>query len=194
MVVLAWPRGHAHLRRAAREHHARRRSVARSRPQRLRAGEVRARGVQAGDVLRLVSSQRLIEERQHSGVSFRVIRFDQGRSAPDRARGDICQIVGLLYIPDELESGSYQCTERAPLACRRIRWVYLSTTFIHCECAAAPLTFVCNEHASSFDNVASNGHRHLCLLRPRRTRCNYRAAETVTGKPPTHRLGSGLDG
>ena len=146
------------------------------------------------EVLRLVSSQRLIEERQHSGVSFRVIRIDQGRRAPDRACGDICQIMGLPCIPNEFESGSYECTERAPSACGRIRWVYLPTTFIPCECAAAPLAFVCNEHASSFDNVASNGLRHLGLLQPRKTRCNYRAAETVTGEPRTHRLGSGLDG
>ena len=91
-----------------------------------------------------------LEQRQHSGVSFRVIRIDQGRSAPDRARGDIRKIVGLLYIPDELESGGYERTESAPLARGGIRWVYLSTTFIPCECAAAPLAFVCNEHASSF--------------------------------------------
>ena len=44
------------------------------RARRLRSGEVRARGVQTGDVLRLVNSRRLIEERQHSAVSFRVMR------------------------------------------------------------------------------------------------------------------------
>jgi len=41
-------------------------------------------------------------------MSFRVIGIDQVRSASDRTRGDICQIMGLLYIPDELESGSYE--------------------------------------------------------------------------------------
>ena len=36
-----------------------------------------------------------------------------------------CEIVGLFYVAHELESGSYERTEGAPLACRRIRWVYL---------------------------------------------------------------------
>jgi hypothetical protein len=108
-------------------------------------------------VVRLVSRQRLIEEQQHSGVSFRVICIDQGRSAPDLARGHNCQIVGLLYIPDELESGSYECTESAPLACCRIRWVYLPTMFIPCERCATPVVFICNERAGSFDDGSSKG-------------------------------------
>jgi hypothetical protein len=120
-------------------------------------------------VIRLASRQRLIEERQHGSMSLRVIHIDQGRGASDLTRGDNCQIVGLLYIPDELESGGHERTESAPLACGRIRWVYLSTTFIPCECGAAPLAFVCNEDASSLDNVAINRLRHLDLLRSRKT-------------------------
>ena len=49
-----------------------------ARARRLCSGEVRDRGVQTGDVLRLVNSQRLIEERQHSAVSFRVMRTCKG--------------------------------------------------------------------------------------------------------------------
>ena len=49
-----------------------------ARARRLHAREVRARGVQAGDVLRLASSQRVIKERQHSAVSFRVMRTCKG--------------------------------------------------------------------------------------------------------------------
>jgi hypothetical protein len=88
-------------------------------------------------------------------MSVRVIRVDQGRSAPDLARGGTCQIMCLLYIPNEIESGSYECTERTPSACRRIRWVYLPIAFIPCECGATPLAFICNERAGSFDDGPS---------------------------------------
>jgi hypothetical protein len=108
-------------------------------------------------VVRLVSRQRLIEEQQHSGVSFRVIRIDQGRSAPDLARGDNCEVVGLLYIPDELESGGHERTESAPLAYCRIRWVYLPTMFISCERRATPVVLIRNERAGSFDDGSSKG-------------------------------------
>jgi hypothetical protein len=40
-------------------------------------------------------------------MSLRVIHIDQGRGAPDLAHDGICEIMGLLDIPDELESSGY---------------------------------------------------------------------------------------
>jgi hypothetical protein len=90
-------------------------------------------------------------------MSFRVIRIDQGRSAPDIARNGICEIVGLPYIPHEIECRSHKGTERAPLACCRNRWVYLQTMFIPCERCATPVVLICNERAGSFDDGSSKG-------------------------------------
>jgi hypothetical protein len=65
--------------------------------------------------------------------------------------------VGLPYIPHELESGSYECTESAPLAYFRIRWVYLPTMFIPCERCATPVVLIRYERAGSFDDGSSKG-------------------------------------
>ena len=90
-------------------------------------------------------------------MAFRVIRVDQGRGAADFSRHRICEIVGLFQIAQKLESSSYECTESAPLACCRIRWVYLKATFIPRERRATPMLLVRNEHTGSFDNGPSEG-------------------------------------
>ena len=107
--------------------------------------------------MRLVSSHRLIEERKHSGVSLRVIRVDQGRAAPDFFGDCFCKTVGLFYIAHEFECSSYQSTEGAPLACRRICWVYLPAPFILREGRATPMIFVRIIITGSFDDGPSKG-------------------------------------
>jgi hypothetical protein len=108
-------------------------------------------------VVHLVSRQRFIEERQHGGMAFRVVRVDQGRGAPDLARDGTCEIMGLLYIPDELESGGYKRTESAPLACRSTCWVYLKAAFIPRDRRATPMVLVRYERAGSFDDGSIEG-------------------------------------
>jgi hypothetical protein len=65
--------------------------------------------------------------------------------------------VGLFRVTHELEGGSYQGSERAPLARRQVCWIYLPAAFIFRQRSATPVMFVRNERAGAFYDRSSEG-------------------------------------